>query len=190
LETQELKLLLDAVQASKFLAVKRSRDLTNKLLSLASNHQAQALAISLQPELQVKPRNEAAYLTADLLLNAISAKRQVQFLYYEYGPDKKRAYKHGRRLYEFSPWALVWNNDSYYVIGYSKSHGKDVKFRVDRIASPKLTDQPIVPAPEGFSAAAYTASVFQMFDGPALDVTLKCENNMMDVIVDRFGESS
>jgi hypothetical protein len=59
---------------------------------------------------------------------------------------------------------------------------------VDRIASPKLTEQAIIPAPEGFSAAAYAASVFQMFDGPALDITLKCENHMMDVIVDRFGE--
>ena len=187
-EMPELKLLLDATQASKFLTAKRSRTIINKLLSLVSAHQAKNLQNSLYLEKRVKPKNETAYITADLLLTAINTKRRVQFMYFEYTPEKKKVYKHGRRLYELSPWAFVWNNDSYYIIGHSKTHGKVAKFRVDRIAAPKLTDLPAIPAPEDFDIAAYVQSVFQMYDGPMLDVTLKCRNDFMKVIVDRFGE--
>jgi len=187
-ETPELKLLIDAAQASRFLTAKRSRVLIDKLLALTSRNQAENFANGLYLTQQVKPKNEAAYITADLLMTAINTKRRVQLMYYEYTPDKKKKYKHKRRVYEFSPWAFVWNNDSYYIIGYSENHGKDISFRVDRIAAPKLTDIPAVPAPKDFSLADYIKSVFQMYDGKMLDVTLKCENSMMKTIIDRFGE--
>lgn len=188
LELPELKLLVDAAQASKFLTRKRSRALIDKLLSLASVHQAVNLQNSLHLGKHVKPKNEMAYMTANLLLTAINTKRRVRFMYVEYTPEKKKVYKHGRRVYELSPWSFVWDSDKYYIIGHSKTHGKAVKFRVDRIAAPKLTKLPAIPEPEGFDLAAYVKSVFQMYDGPMLDVTLKCENALMKTIVDRFGE--
>jgi predicted DNA-binding transcriptional regulator YafY len=114
--------------------------------------------------------------------------KRVQFMYYEYGPDKKKTYKHNRRIYEFSPWSFIWNNDSYYIIGHSESHGKAVTFRVDRIAAPKLAEEDAVPAPEGFDLALFVQSVFHMYDGPMLEVTVKCRNELMKTAIDRFGE--
>jgi len=188
LETQELKLLIDAAQASKFLTVKRSQALIDKLLTLTSVHQAKILKNGLCLENQVKPKNETAYITADILLTAINTNRRVQFLYFDYSPDKKKAYKHGRRVYELSPWNLVWVDDKYYIIGHSKTHGKAATFRVDRVAAPKLTDLPIITAPKDFDLASYIKSTFQMYDGPTLDVRLKCQNSFMKTIIDRFGE--
>jgi predicted DNA-binding transcriptional regulator YafY len=189
LEMPEIKLLVDAVQASKFLTTKRSRALIDKLLTLASPYQAESLKSGLYLEKQAKPSNDTAYITADLLLTAINTKRRVRFMYFEYGPDKKKTYKHGRRVYELSPWTFVWDSDKYYIVGFSKTHGKAAKFRVDRIANPKLmTDLPAVPAPDDFDIAAFVQSVFQMYDGPMLDVTLKCRNEWMKALIDRFGE--
>lgn len=187
-EAPEVKLLLDAAQASKFLTVKRSRALIGKLLTFASRYEAETLEKDLYIENHVKPKNEAAYIAADKLHDAINAKKRVRFMYYEYTPNKKKTYKHNRQIYEFSPWVFVWQNDSYYIIGHSESHGKAIKFRVDRIATPSLTDIPAVPAPEDFDLAAYVKSVFQMFDGDMIEVTLKCENELMKSIIDRFGE--
>jgi len=109
----ELKLLVDAVQASKFLTAKRSRALIDKLLSLTSRYQAENLKSSLCFE-NIKPKNETAYITADLLLTAIKTNRRVQFKYIEYTPNKKKEYKHGQRVYELSLWHFVWDNDRYY----------------------------------------------------------------------------
>ncbi len=188
LEMPEVKLLVDAAQASKFLNHKRSRSLIDKLLTLTSVHQTEGLKRGLYFDNQVKPKNENAYINADVLHTAITTNRRVHFMYVEYTPDKKKEYKHGRRVSEFCPWKFVWDNDKYYIIGYSKTHGKAAKFRVDRIAAPKLTDLPAVPMPEDFDLAAYVKSVFQMYDGPMLDVTLKCRNELMKSIIDRFGE--
>jgi len=112
-ELPELKLLIDAAQASKFLTNKRSNVLINKLLALASPYQAVSLRDGLYFDKKVKPKNETAYITADLLFSAINQKKRVRFMYYDYGADKKKVYKHGRRIYEFSPWAFVWSNDHY-----------------------------------------------------------------------------
>ena len=188
-EIPELKLLIDAAQASNFLTAKRSKALIGKLLVLASRHQSVTLTDGLYYDSQVKPKNENAYVTADLLLEAVSAKKRVRFMYYEYTPDKKKTYKHNRQIYEFSPWRFIWNNDSYYVVGHSENHGKAIRFRIDRIAAPKPTKLDAVPMPEDFDLAAFVKSVFSMYDGPLLDVTLKCENALMKTIIDRFGEN-
>jgi len=186
-EIPELKLLVDAAQASKFLTAKRSRALIDKLLSLTSTHQAEVLRDSLYTDRHTKPVNEIAYITTDILLTAINTKRRVQFMYIEYSPDKQKTYKHNRRIYELSPWHFAWDNDKYYVIGHSESHGKPAKFRVDRIAAPKLTNIEALPTPDEFDLASFLRAVFQMYDGTLLDVTLRCENAMMNTIIDRFG---
>jgi len=188
-EIPELKLFIDAAQASRFLTAKRSGRLIDKLLALASAHQAVDLKSGLYYDEQVKPKNENAYHTADKLLRAISEKKRVRFTYYEYGPDKEKAFKHNKKIYEFSPWRFIWNNDSYYVAGYSESHQKVIRFRVDRIASPKVTKLDAAPMPEDFDLAAFAKSVFSMYDGPSVEVTLKCENAMMKTIIDRYGEA-
>jgi len=187
-ELPELKLLVDAAQASKFLTHKRSRALIDRLLSLTSVYQADSLKTGLHLEKHIKSKNEAAYISAAMLHKAINENRRVRFMYIEYTPEMKKEYKHGQRVYELSPWTFVWDDDKYYVIGYSKHHEKCVKFRVDRIAAPKLTDLPAIPAPDDFDLAAFVKATFQMYDGPLLDMTLKCKNELMKSIVDRFGE--
>ena len=88
-ELPEVKLLIDAAQASKFLTAKRSRALIGKLLAFTSRHQRADLERGLYFDGQVKPKNESAYITADLLLAAIGARKRVRFMYYEYGPDNR-----------------------------------------------------------------------------------------------------
>jgi predicted DNA-binding transcriptional regulator YafY len=188
-ELPELKLLTDAVLASRFISFKKSKQLIEKLTALTSIHQAGELNRHLHIEKYPKPDNEQVFYTVDLLNTAINAGRKVAFKYYEYDGQKRRIFKHNRQTYLFSPYGLVWNNDCYYALGFSDSHGKIITFRIDRIAAPALSDQPAVPKPSGFDISVYTRSVFQMFDGSSLcDVVLKCENSLMKSVIDRFGK--
>lgn len=111
----------------------------------------------------------------------------MDFQYFEYTATKKKVLKHGGQVYRFSPYALLWNNDNYYVLGFSESHSKVVKFRVDRMATPKCMESPAVPNPKGFRVEEYAKSVFSMYDEETCMVTLKCENSLMKSIIDRFG---
>lgn len=186
-ELPELTLLVDAVQAAKFISVNRSRQLIAKLSALASVHQADRLNRQLFVEKQAKSVNESVLYTVDLIHAAINSKRKITFQYFEYTAAKRKTLKHDGQVYVFSPYALLWKNDSYYVLGYCENHGKVIKFRVDRMAVPQATEEKAAQKPKDFRVEAYAKSVFQMYDEATRTVTLKCENALMKSIIDQFG---
>lgn len=187
-ELPELRLLMDAVSASHFITPAKSEALIEKLGSLASVHQAKTLHSRLHVAERVKPVNEAVYYTVEMLRQAMEQNKQTTFQYYEYTPKKRKIRKHRGKTYRFSPYDLIWNDDRYYALGFSESHGKVISFRVDRMCNVQPSEQDVVPRPEDYSIAAYGSKVFDMFDGAETEVTLRCENNLMKVIIDRFGE--
>lgn len=188
-ELPEVKLLIDAVESSKLITQKKSNELIRKLTALASRNQANELNRHIYVDDRVKPENEEVYYTVDSIHTAINSSKQIEFKYYQYTGRKEKIFKNDGYVYSLSPYALIWSEDHYYVIGYSKKHGKISKFRVDRMAQTKIIAVDSTPRPVNFDVAEYAKSVFEMFDGETRTVELKCTNNLMDVIVDRFGES-
>ena len=187
-EIPELKMLVDAVTASRFIPPHKADELIKKLSGFASVHQSGELRRSLYIDKQARPVGDKAYITVDLLYKAESAGKKILCKYFEYGADKKKEYRHNRQDYRFSPYGLVWNNDRYYTVGWSDGHEKIITLRVDRIAAPKLTEEPAAPKPDSFDMAFYAESIIQMYDGEMRDITLHCENEMMKHVIDRFGE--
>lgn len=187
-ELPELKLLVDAVESSRFISAEKSLALTKKLCGLASVHQAQALERHLYVDGRVKSNCKTLYYTVDLLHRAINTGLRVRFRYIEYTVEKKKCFKHGGYIYELSPYALLWHNDCYYVLGHSEKHRKIAKFRVDRIANPELTDVPVRSKPENFDPVIFLKRCISMYDGQEQSVHLRCAPEMMKVLIDRFGE--
>lgn len=187
-ELPELKLLVDAVMASRFIPPHKSTDLIEKLSRFASKHQSEELRRSLHTDKQARPVGDNVYLTVDMLHKAVYTKKQVLHKYYDWGADKQRFQKYDGKEFYFSPYGLLWNSDKYYVVGWSHNRGQVIVLRVDRIANPKLTELDAAPESEGFNIDYYANDVFQMFDAEMRDVTLLCNNDMMRHILDQFGE--
>jgi len=188
-EISELKLLVDAVSSSKFITRDKSEELITKLSTMVSKGQSEKLVRHLYIAGRVKPNNEQIYNIVDEITDAINSRKKIQFQYIDYTIEKKKVLKNKGELYINSPYALVWNEDRYYLIGYSDKHEKLVQFRVDRMYRPKITSADAVPEPAGFNAAEYTRKVFEMYDGEESLVVLECTNDLMKVIIDRFGEA-
>lgn len=184
----ELKLLVDAVASSKFITEKKSAELIKKLGSLTSKSQAAAMNRHLYVANRIKPDNEQVYYIVDTINDAISDRKKVQFKYFEYNAEKKKVFRNKGELYVISPFALLWNEDHYYLIGYSEKREKIVKFRVDRLYKPKVTNAEAAPIPRSFDVADYSKKVFEMYDGEETVVELECDNSLMKVMIDRFGE--
>lgn len=187
-ELPELKLLVDAVESSRFISASQSGSLVSKLYDMASVHQASELNRHLYVDGRVKSDSRTLYYTVDLIHKAINDRKRIRFKYVEYTAEKKKVYKHNGCIYEFSPYAMLWHDDRYYVLGYSERHEKIVKFRVDRIAKAETTDIPSVKEPADFEPVAYLKSIIAMYDGKMETVRLKCTLDMMKVIIDRFGK--
>lgn len=135
----------------------------------------------------VKQGNETIYYTVDMIHTAIQEKRQIAFRYIEYTPSKEKVLKHSGYRYVLSPYALIWSQDYYYIVGWSEKHQKLAQFRVDRMVSVEILEQQAVPVQE-HDPAAYVQTVFGMYGGRPQTVELLCENHTMRSIIDHFGE--
>ena len=188
-ELPELKLLIDAVESSKFITSKKSDALIKKIHMLTSNGQVKKLKRNNYVSGRIKPNNEQIYYIVDTINDAINERKQISFSYYEYTGLKEKVLRNKGEIYTISPYHLVWNDDYYYVVGYSEKREKIVTFRVDRIASqPDILSADAVPVPEDFDIAEFTKQVFYMYDGEEVLVDLRCDNGLMKTMVDRFGE--
>ncbi len=188
-ELPELKLLIDAVESSKFITARKSRVLTEKLTALASRSEAGQLRRNISIAERIKGGNEQIYYIMDALNDAINTRCKVRFLYFEYDGRKRRALKNGGAPYVLSPYTLTWNGDFYYVVGWSEKHGKLATFRVDRIHEvPELLPERAVPRPKGYSIGSFAEKAFQLFDAAHARVELLCENGAMNTVIDHFGD--
>ncbi len=188
-ELPELKLLIDAVESSKFITEKKSKVLIEKIYGLTNKEQVAKLKRNNYVADRVKPTNEKIYYIVDKINDAINANKQISFQYYEYNIRKRKVLRNKGERYTLSPYNLVWNGDYYYVVGFSEKQNKIVTFRVDRInAEPDILNEVSLPKTKDFDLAEFTKETFFMFSGKEEVVELKCDNELMKTMIDRFGE--
>ena len=185
----ELKLLVDAVQSSKFITEKKSRVLIEKLTTLTSKTRADELKRSVHISGRVKSDNEKGYYIVDVLNEAINAGVKISFEYFDYDGKKKHILKNEGRPYTVSPYDLIWDGDYYYLTGFCDERGEVRIFRVDRIENrPDILEEKAVAKPKGYKVDRYTKETFRMFAADEVtEVTLVCENDAMKGIIDHFG---
>ena len=185
-ELPELKLLVDAVQASKFLSERKTVQLIRKLETLASRWDAGRLRRQVVVSGRVKTMNESVFYTVDQIHEAIAANQQIQFRYFEWGVDKQKHFRD--RRYVASPYALCWENENYYLVAYSERHGI-THYRVDKMAQLQMLDTPRIVNDEtrALDVSKYGKNVFGMFGGEQMQVKMRFENPLAGVVLDRFG---
>lgn len=192
-ELAELKLLVDAVQASKFVTEKKSRELIKKLEGQASTYDGHKLQRHVIVANRIKSMNESIFYNVDKIHQALFDNVKISFQYAVWTPEKKLEPKKGGKPYIISPWALTWNEENYYMIGYDEEACKVKHYRVDKMLKIKLTEQPRDGKEcfRDFDIAKYNKQTFGMFISDKnmndKDIVLDCDNDMIGVILDRFG---
>ena len=187
-EAPEVKLLIDAAQSARFITPGKSKELVKRLTTFVAPGDAALLERHLYIDSRVKAVNESVYISADRIQTAIAERRKIAFRYFDYSPAKERVHRHYGQIYFVSPYALLWNNDSYYLVGFHEHRQQIAKFRVDRIDGLELTQRSSVKKPRGVNVTEYFSQEFSMLNGKTCRITLLCENTLMNSIIDRFGE--
>ena len=188
LEAPEVKLLIDAVQSARFITPRKSKALVKRLSSFVAPGDTALLKRHLYIDSRVKAVNESVYISVDRIQTAIAERRKIAFRYFDYSPAKERVHRHDGRIYFVSPYALLWNNDTYYLVGFHDYRQQVAKFRVDRIVQMEVTDETAVKKPKGFDVSEFFTQEFSMLNGKTCRITLLCESTLMNSIIDRFGE--
>lgn len=188
-ELAELKLLVDAVQSSKFITRKKSRELISKLEKLASKHQAKELQRAVYVADRVKTMNESIYYTIDAIHRAMNENCRISFQYSEWGTDKKLHFRKNGERYEVSPYQLIWNDSNYYLVAYDEVSEELRHYRVDKISSVVQLkgERKGSERFHNFNPAIYSSKTFAMFGGEEEKVTIWFDRFLIGVVLDRFG---
>ncbi len=188
-ELPELKMLVDAVRASKFITEKKSARLIKKLASLANVHDRKALNRAVFVSNRVKTENENIYYTVDAIHEAMENNLNISFQYFYWTSDKQKELRRNGERYNISPWSLVWDDSNYYLIGYDTESREIRHYRVDKMLKVKISETERCGESEfkKYDITSYSGAVFGMFGGKPERVTLSCANRVANVMLDRFG---
>lgn len=189
-EPSELRLLVDAVQSSKFITEDKSLNLIRRIENLGSKSQAKQLRRQVWVRGRIKTMNESVFSNVDRINSAIESDCRIMFRYFTWNARKERVLRRGGARYTVSPWALLLDNENYYLLAYEDGSMKH--FRVDKMLEIRVTDRKREGADDyrKLNMAAYTDSHFGMFSGETQRVKLCFENGLAGVAVDQFGKDA
>lgn len=189
-ELPELKLLVDAIQSSKFITERKSNALIKKLEKLVSKHDALKLQRQVYVSGRIKTMNESIYYNVDAIHNAITENKKIKFQYFQWNVKKEMELRHDGAFYHISPWGLSWDHENYYLVGYDSAEEKIKYYRVDKMLKVQMLSEER-EGKEHFKKvdmAEYTRKSFSMFGGKEQQVKLLVDNELAGVIIDRFGK--
>ncbi|MBR6679897.1 MAG: WYL domain-containing protein [Clostridia bacterium] len=188
-ETAELKLLVDAVRSSRFITQKQSDDLIRKLERMLSKYEASALRRQLVVANRLKTENDGVFGNVDMIHRAISENRRIRFRYYSWSADKRRVFRRNGSFYLISPFALVWDSENYFLVGYDATADMIKHFRVDKMLEISIDKEKREgeSAFEKFDLASHSKQLFGMYAGDLCAVGFECDKSLADAVIDRFG---
>ena len=191
-ELAEVKLLIDAVQSAKFITQKKSKSLISKVKNFVSEHQAKQLQRQIVINDRVKTMNESVYYNVDDIHTAINQNRKIKFKYYKWDIDKKLVERHGGSYFVVSPWALLWDDENYYMIAFDDWDNKIKHYRVDKMMYIEVGNDERAGKEEfkNFDMAKYSKATFGMYHGEKTKVCIKFANHMCGVFIDRLGKDT
>ncbi|NLO84970.1 MAG: WYL domain-containing protein [Clostridiales bacterium] len=185
----DLKLMIDAIQSSKFLSEAKTIELIEALETLCTKRQAYNLRRQVIVSNRVKNMNTNIHNNVDHINSAIESNEQIRFKYFDYDVKQERLYRKKGAWYVRSPFALVYSDDNYYLLAHDAEKDKIMNFRVDRMASISSTFEPRTgkEAFDKIDLAKYQKYTFSMYSGKIENVTMVFRNNMMNSVIDKFG---
>jgi predicted DNA-binding transcriptional regulator YafY len=188
-ELPEVKLLINAVQSSRYLTEKKSKELIEKLCDQCSIQDAGLVRRDVRVSGRVKSMNESIYYNIDAIQDAISQGKQISFRYFDWGIDGQRHYR--EKTYSASPYGLCQDSENCYLLAWSQRHGI-TSYRIDRMSHIQILPENRIPCPELTGAAfnEHANRLFQMYSGEIVNVKMQFEKDFANVVIDRFGKDT
>ena len=188
--SEEVRLLVDMVQSSNFITLRKTDELIRKLEKLTSVYEGRRLSRNVYVRNRVKTMNESVYQNVDRVSDAITRDRVLRFRYFRYTMQKEKELRNDGKDHVVSPFALIWIDQNYYLLGYNHKAREMRHFRVDRMTGIRSSKGPRRGKDlfDRTDMSLYTTRVFAMFTGEETRVTLRFAKNLTDAVIDRFGE--
>ena len=186
LEQSEIRLLMDCVYSNTAISARQSEQLIEKLQNFLPEYKRRHYKHLSIVGTKRKTPNKEVFLNIELLDEAITKKKKVEFEYTNYNLKKELVARRSKP-YKVSPYAMVASNDGYYLFCRSGWYDNISIYRIDKIRKIRITDEKAEQKPEGFETAKYTDESVLMYSSERVEARLKCDNIMLGDVIDKFG---
>ncbi|MBR7166087.1 MAG: WYL domain-containing protein, partial [Clostridia bacterium] len=182
-QPSEVRLLVDAVQSSRFLTRKKSEALIRKLQTLVSRREAKEMGHNVYVAGRIKTMNESIYTNVDAIGAATRNGKKLRFRYFDWNTAGERVFRREGGYYTVSPFFLIWDDENYYLVAVEEESGEKRHFRVDKMVNlqPLEEDREGEALFEGHDPAEYEKRTFGMYGGKEERVTLWCHESLAGV---------
>lgn len=190
LNFDDVMMLVDIVQSSRFITQSKSNQLVKSLKSLVSERERKLLSKRVHVQDRIKNPSGSIFHNVDTIHEALQRKRKIEFLYFSYDANLKRVPRHGGKRYVLTPVKVVYADNNYYLAAYDDEDKKIKTYRIDRMELLQVSESPAVrnETVANYEYEDFAYRSFSMFHGVPECVTLRVDNQLMDVIVDTFGQ--
>ena len=187
----ELKILIDAVQAANFITPDKTSALIDKLIGIAGTRKKEILRKNTIFYNNHKHSNEGIFDNIEQIEIAIQKKRQVSFYYFDLNEKRERVYRNNKKRYVTDPVALVYNEDNYYLVTYSRKYLEVVNYKVDSMDTVEVEETPLCDEARirRKRPHTYMAEVFKMYNGKTENIVLEFDRDLLGAVYDKFGEN-
>ncbi len=193
-EPAELRLLIDAVQSADFISAKKTKLLIKKFSSFASEYQYKRIEKQVYIDNRNKCANENLFILIDIISSAILARKQIEVVYRRRKIVDGKTARYEEKTMTINPYALIWADDHYYLVGNYSKYDNLIHLRIDRLKSVTVLEtysrhfSEVSPYQKSFDIADYSNKHLSMFSGDIKPVEMICKNSMIEDFVDQFGE--
>lgn len=184
-ETYQLRLIIDAILSARFITTNEKQNLIEKVKQLTSKHIAKTFPGPVMFSQSSNDDYERVKYNIDHVHRAISEKKVLTYRYGRYNVNKKFEFGRNGVLYYVEPYALIWQNDNYYLIGRFQENDEMRHYRLDRIREISISEESFVK--REFHLQEYVNQSFMMFAGEEIRIKIRFDNELINVVLDRFG---
>lgn len=198
LEEYEVKIITDAIAASRFVTKNKTKELINKISKFRAEYTKKEIYRNIFIDNRSKSKNEEIFINIDKINNAIKNKKKISFNYSEYNYKKELVARvnsnNENRRYIASPISIILKNENYYLILLDNKHDDLSNYRIDRMKSIEVLDEEVRDIKKikeyknGFNPVLYSKKSFKMFPGAESEIYIKFNENLLNFMIDSFGE--
>lgn len=194
-EPVEIRLLNDAIIGASFITQRKTKELSKKLIKELSVFQSKQIESQTYFDNRVKFTNEHILYVIDTIHTAICENKKITFGYYRKRIVDNKISRIHARDHVISPYALIWSEDKYYLVGNYEKYDTLSHYRLDRMENVTVINEPsrcfqeVSCYKNSFDAGDYVSKTFRMYSGMDEMIDLVCSNDIIEKITDKFGES-
>ncbi len=187
----EIQILMDAVQAARFISPKKTEQFVEKISSLAGSNRAEVLRKNVVNFTVSKSTNEQVYYIVNEITQAIEGGKKISFLYFKFDPSGNKVYQRNKTRYVVNPIATVFSDDKYYLMCYDDKHGNLAHYRVDRMDRVNMLKEAITPSDkiDEVDVQKHKKQLFGMYAGEPREISFVGDKSIVDGLMDKFGNA-